>query len=425
MIPILSTENRFTVSKADYYLTINSSSFGEFFEKYVINDCPNRAKLQFFVDPPVYYLDKPIEKVSFIKKYNHFILHKFNYNKFVYLFGISEKTFKHKEELMRPPSFRYWEHRGCDLSFLKHTLLNENCVEGHNLCSLLLSKFVTISKIKVLRDEDDWHCLYIYTSEKDPTHYERNYVMGFLSQCKMSGEEKYKINHKYVLENIYDFRKLRIQYRDREYRDQVYGFNHSCVIFNYTYPRDINIKYDNNNKLQFGRSFSQSINNNLLNIQINNIEPMTINNQYFFEFEIVSNPFEIIGIKEMSLKSTCFVWGLGSILKKGDKIGMHLDIFNGKLLFYKNEQYCCSHPIFFQKNVNFYLYFKLLYGKETENRIKLLRNFKYPTNLQYLCCVKLLEMDRATRCHGRSIGEITDLVPGLKTKLQNNFGWFL
>lgn len=441
MIPILSQSNRFDLYDCDYYLTINSDSLVEFLEKYVIQDCPYDAEIHFYVHPPVKYFNQLIDRVSFVKANNHFFrFNSFRFNTIGYVFGISEKMAKHKEELMQSPYFHcsyrhaYYNHDECDIKCLKWTLVLDNLVESHNLCSLLLNKFTTFSRIELRVCEPTYHCLDIFPVDFTPLD-TLIPVIGFLSEFKMSGEEKYKINHKYILKNIYDFQKIRVEHFDEK---SSYNKFYPCVVLNHTYPADINITYNHNNNLQIGKSFSQILKNYPLNlelttfdfeernfiqpIQFSNNELMTISNQYFFEFEIISYHTEMIGIMETSLEDTCYIWGLDIRReKKVEKIGMHLDILNGKLCFYQNERYRFTHPMFFQKNVQFNLYFIFDDYWVKTDCIKVLRSFKYPTNLQYLCCVKLREMN----LNEKSIGEITNGIPGLKSKLQNNFGWFL
>ena len=336
--------------EGNYSMTINQSYFSKFLEKYIINDCPNGAKLQFTVDPiysTIYNI--PVLFITLIKENDNFRLDECDndMDTFEFIFGVSEKYSKVKEELEKKVwKYSIMNEKLCDL-------YKDYQINDYNMHLLLLSKFKTFSYIKLIVDNDTLEYLHVYITMKNPTNYFSN-VVGFLSLKKLSSDEKGEIKHKNILENIYNFRKLRIVPSEFSICD--------FKVCNSTSLKDINILYDNylEVKLRFSESFSQSLKKYPLNI--NNIEPMIINNQYFWEFKINSQYVSFIGIREISsINSNANIWGIinkyYSMFKKGNKIGMHLDILNGKLSFYKNSKYIGTHPFFFQINNTFNLHF--------------------------------------------------------------------
>lgn len=100
---------------------------------------------------------------------------------------------------------------------------------------------------------------------------------------------------------------------------------------------------------------------------------------------------------------------------QGTVIGIHLDMWNGTLSFYKNKK----HLGIASRGLKGKTMYAMASSTAACSGMRIIRSCSFPSSLQFLCCTKLRELIPDEKDVLREI----DLPPGLRVFLENNLGW--
>lgn len=102
---------------------------------------------------------------------------------------------------------------------------------------------------------------------------------------------------------------------------------------------------------------------------------------------------------------------------QGSIIGVHLDMWDGTLSFYKNRQplgVACAGL----KGKTLYA---MVSSTAARSGMRIIRSCSFPSSLQFLCCQRLRSMIPKEK----KVLDVVPLPPGLKSFLANNLSWLL
>ncbi|CAL1279952.1 unnamed protein product [Larinioides sclopetarius] len=204
---------------------------------------------------------------------------------------------------------------------------------------------------------------------------------------------------------------------------------------------DFVVLLNNNRDVKFHRNISSGT------AVVRGTQPMS-NDQYFWEVKMISPVYGtdmMVGVgtseADMSQVHDKFfsllgndnkTWGLsytglfhhngeardyGTRFGQGSIIGVHLDMWNGTLSFYKNKK----HLGIASRGLKGKTLYAMASSTAACSSMRILRSCSFPSSLQYLCCNKLREIIPDEK---DVLKEIT-LPPGLHAFLENNLGWLL
>ncbi|XP_035229315.1 SPRY domain-containing SOCS box protein 3-like [Stegodyphus dumicola] len=101
----------------------------------------------------------------------------------------------------------------------------------------------------------------------------------------------------------------------------------------------------------------------------------------------------------------------------GSIIGVHLDMWNGTLSFYKNRKNLGVAS----RGLNGKSLYAMASSTAARSRMRIIRSCSFPSSLQFLCCSRLREMIPEEK----SVLDAIKVPPGLRLFLQNNLSWLL
>ncbi|GIX89893.1 SPRY domain-containing SOCS box protein 3 [Caerostris extrusa] len=107
----------------------------------------------------------------------------------------------------------------------------------------------------------------------------------------------------------------------------------------------------------------------------------------------------------------------GSQFTQGSVIGMHLDMWNGTLSFYKNKK----HLGIACRGLKGKTLYAMACSTAACSGMRILRTCSFSSSLQFLCCSKLRELIP----DDKDVLKEISLPPGLKVFLENNLSWLL
>ncbi|KAG8176982.1 hypothetical protein JTE90_024801 [Oedothorax gibbosus] len=193
--------------------------------------------------------------------------------------------------------------------------------------------------------------------------------------------------------------------------------------------------------VKFHRNFSSGT------AVVRGAQPMT-HDQYFWELKMISPVYGTdmmigVGTPEASmtqvhdkfislLGSDKQTWGLSytglfhhngesksyaSRFGQGCTIGVHLDLWNGTLSFYKNKK----HLGIASRGLTGKTLYAMASSTAACSGMRIVRSCSFPSSLQFLCCAKLRELIPDEK----SVLSTVKMPPGLKVFLENNLGWLL
>ncbi|GFT42810.1 SPRY domain-containing SOCS box protein 3 [Nephila pilipes] len=102
---------------------------------------------------------------------------------------------------------------------------------------------------------------------------------------------------------------------------------------------------------------------------------------------------------------------------QGSVIGIHLDMWNGTLAFYKNKK----HLGIASRGLKGKTMYAMASSTAACSGMRIIRSCSFPSSLQFLCCTKLRELIPDEKDVLKEI----DLPPGLQVFLENNLSWLL
>ncbi|GFW39252.1 SPRY domain-containing SOCS box protein 3 [Trichonephila clavipes] len=102
---------------------------------------------------------------------------------------------------------------------------------------------------------------------------------------------------------------------------------------------------------------------------------------------------------------------------QGSVIGIHLDMWNGTLSFYKNRK----HLGIASRGLKGKTMYAMASSTAACSGMRIIRSCSFPSSLQFLCCTKLRELIPDEK----NVLRVVDLPPGLRVFLENNLGWLL
>ncbi|XP_042903667.1 SPRY domain-containing SOCS box protein 3 isoform X3 [Parasteatoda tepidariorum] len=108
---------------------------------------------------------------------------------------------------------------------------------------------------------------------------------------------------------------------------------------------------------------------------------------------------------------------ISTTFDQGSIIGLHLDLWNGTLSFYKNRK----HLGVASRGLNGKTLYAMASSTAACSSMRLLKSCSFPSCLQFLCCVRLRDLIPDEKC---VLNEL-DIPPGLKLFLEKNLSWLL
>lgn len=103
---------------------------------------------------------------------------------------------------------------------------------------------------------------------------------------------------------------------------------------------------------------------------------------------------------------------------QGSIIGVHLDMWQGTLSFYRNRHLlgvACRQGL---RGKNIY---PMVCSTAARSSMRIIRSKRFKTSLKFLCC----EVLRARVPANLDVLNVLDMPPGLNSYLRNNLGWLL
>lgn len=102
---------------------------------------------------------------------------------------------------------------------------------------------------------------------------------------------------------------------------------------------------------------------------------------------------------------------------QGSIIGVHLDMWNGTLSFYKNGEYLGIAS----RGLKGKTLYAMASSTAAQSKMRIVRSCSFPSSLQFLCCTALRELIHPEK----NVLDSINIPAGLKQFLANNLGWLL